>query len=252
MWWSHSWSHPYTVDADWHQRGGQNGIRQLETAAAKGKDVSTDARMFLIIVYNREKRYDDAMKIINELHGRYPRNFVFEMSKASTYGKMKRWDDAVQTYEQIIGKVEGKKDGYERLAPHKVYYSSRQAMSNAISSNRPSTHFHVAKSKEAPPDAKANAIWMEDLRHWRTTRPGRAAIRCDLGSELRSGLKGAGAAVQEAVQVNCGENESRNVEKGNIPSFEEGAKRSDRASISSPITACRYLKQGAAGRSDSC
>src|SRR5262249_46857540 len=89
------------------------GIEQLETAAAKGKNTSTDARMMLIVVYNREKRYDDALKIVTELHTRYPRNFMFELAEASTYGKMKRWDDAVRTYELILTKVEEKKDGYE-------------------------------------------------------------------------------------------------------------------------------------------
>src|SRR5215470_762617 len=99
------------------------GIQQLETAAARAKTTATDARMMLIIVYNREKRYEDALRIATELHARYPRNFIFEMAKASTYGKMKRWDDAVATYEQILAKVEGKQDGYERLAAHKVYYA---------------------------------------------------------------------------------------------------------------------------------
>src|SRR5262249_23600119 len=102
--------------------GKELGIQQLETAAAKGKNASTDARMILIVVYNRERRYEDALQIITELHMRYPRNFIFEMAKASTYGKMKRWDDAVRTYEEILGKVQGKRDGYERLAAHRIYY----------------------------------------------------------------------------------------------------------------------------------
>src|SRR5215510_5307260 len=138
--------------------GKELGIQQLETAAAKGKTNSTDARMMLIVVYNREKRYDDALKIVSELHMRYPRNFIFEMAKASTYGKMKRWDDAVQTYEQILAKVEGKKDGYERLAPHKVYYLlgtsnvERLQLGSAIDA-----FGHVAKSKDVPANDKANA-----------------------------------------------------------------------------------------------
>src|SRR5437867_2553316 len=76
--------------------GKEVGIKQLETAAARGSHTSTDARMMLIVVYNREKRYDDALKIVNDLHARYPRNFMFELAKASTYGKMKRWDDAAR------------------------------------------------------------------------------------------------------------------------------------------------------------
>ena len=142
--------------------GKEVGIEQLETAAAKGKNTSTDARMMLIVVYNREKRYDDALKIVSELHTRYPRNFVFELAKASTYGKMKRWDDAVGTYEQILSKVESKKDGYERLAVHKVYYSlgtsnvERAQLASAVDA-----FAHVTKSKDATVDDKASAfLWI--------------------------------------------------------------------------------------------
>jgi tetratricopeptide (TPR) repeat protein len=138
------------------------GIQQLEIAAAKGKTTATDARMMLIVVYNREKRYDDALKNITELHARYPRNFIFELAKASTYGKMKRWDDAVATYKQIIAKVEGKKDGYERLAVHKVYYSLATSNVERLQFEEAINAFnYVAKSKEAPPDDRANAyLWM--------------------------------------------------------------------------------------------
>jgi len=138
------------------------GIQQLETAAARAKTTATDARMMLIIVYNREKRYEDALRIATELHARYPRNFIFEMAKASTNGKMKRWDDAVATYEQILAKVEGKQDGYERLAAHKVYYAlgtanvERSRFDEAIDSFN-----HVTKSKDAPANNKANAyLWI--------------------------------------------------------------------------------------------
>jgi tetratricopeptide (TPR) repeat protein len=138
------------------------GIQQLETAAAKGKTTSTDARMMLIVVYNREKRFDQALQTVNTLHQRYPRNFIFELSKASIYGKMQRWDDAVTTYRQILAKAESKKDGYERLAAHKVYYSlgtssmERHQFDDAIDA-----FGRVAKSKDADPNEKANAmLWV--------------------------------------------------------------------------------------------
>ncbi len=138
------------------------GIQQIETAAANGKTTSTDARMLLIIVYNREKRYDQALRIVGELHQRYPRNFIFELAQASTYGKMKQWDDAVRTYQQILGKVENKKDGYERLAPHKVYYSLGTSNIERLQFDSAVEDFaHVVQSTEAPPNAKAGAyLWM--------------------------------------------------------------------------------------------
>jgi tetratricopeptide (TPR) repeat protein len=138
------------------------GIQQIETAAEKGKTTSTDAQMLLIIVYNREKRYNDALKIASELHAKYPRNFMFELGKASTYGKMKRWDDAVHTYEEILGKVQSKKDGYDRLAADRVYYSLGTSNIERLQMNSAIDAFeHVVKTKDAPPNEKANAyLWM--------------------------------------------------------------------------------------------
>ena len=142
--------------------GKEVGIKQLETAAARGSHTSTDARMMLIVVYNREKRYDDALKIVNDLHARYPRNFMFELAKASTYGKMKRWDDAARTYEEILAKAEGKKDGYERLAVHKVYFSLGTSNVERLQFNSAVDAFsHVVKSKDASANEKARAyLWM--------------------------------------------------------------------------------------------
>jgi len=137
------------------------GIQQIETAAVKGKTVSTDAQMMLIIVYNREKRYNDALKIVSSLHARYPRNFIFELSKASIYGKMKRWDDAVKTYQDVLAKLEAKRDGYERLAPHKIYYSLGTSRIEAYKFDEALDAFeHVVRIKEAPPADKAGAhLW---------------------------------------------------------------------------------------------
>jgi tetratricopeptide (TPR) repeat protein len=149
------------------------GIQQLETAAAKGKNTATDARMLLIVVYNREKRYDQALKIVSELHAKYPRNFIFELTKASTLGKMKRWDDAVRTYEQILAKVEGKKNGYDRLGADNVYYAIGTSNVERLQLNPALDAFtRVVKSKDAPVNEKANAyLWMGKIYDSRNERP---------------------------------------------------------------------------------
>ena len=51
-----------------------SGIKLIEEAAAYGGDNQTDARFALILLYNREKRYDDALKQLATLRERYPRN----------------------------------------------------------------------------------------------------------------------------------------------------------------------------------
>ncbi len=154
--------------------GGKDaGIRQLEIAAAKGKNASTDAKMVLVVVYNREKKYEQALRLIEELHAKYPRNFLFEMAKASIYGKMKRWDDAVRAYEQVLAKLQGKKDGYERLRSDKVYYSlgtgnvERGQLDSAIDA-----FTHIVQSKDATPNEKGDAhLWLGRIYDSRKERP---------------------------------------------------------------------------------
>ena len=100
--------------------GKEMGIQELEAVAARGKIASSDAKMILIVVYTREKRYEQALKLLEELHSKYPRNFPFELAQASVYRKMQKWDDAERVYEQILAKIHAKKDGYERLRQARV------------------------------------------------------------------------------------------------------------------------------------
>src|SRR5262245_57956553 len=52
----------------------ERGLRMIEEAAAYNGDNQEDARFALILLYNREKRYDAAQKVLNALRDRYPRN----------------------------------------------------------------------------------------------------------------------------------------------------------------------------------
>jgi tetratricopeptide (TPR) repeat protein len=142
--------------------GKEAGIRQLETAALKGKTASTDARMVLAVVYVREKKYDQALRLMNELHGKYPRNFLFELAKASVYGKMKKWDEAVQTYEGILTKVHAKQDGYDQLREARVYSALGITNIDSMQFEKAGEEFaRVVSSKDATPNEKANAyLWM--------------------------------------------------------------------------------------------
>jgi tetratricopeptide (TPR) repeat protein len=64
--------------------GKDKGIKQIEDAAAYGGDNQTEARFALILLYNREKRYDDALKHLATLRERYPRNRLVWLETGST------------------------------------------------------------------------------------------------------------------------------------------------------------------------
>ena len=48
-------------------------MRLIEEAAGYGGDNQTDARFALVLIYNRERRYDDALAQLALLRARYPR-----------------------------------------------------------------------------------------------------------------------------------------------------------------------------------
>jgi len=64
--------------------GKDKGIKQIEDAAAYGGDNQTEARFALILLYNREKRFDDALKVLATLRERYPRNRLVWLESGST------------------------------------------------------------------------------------------------------------------------------------------------------------------------
>ena len=103
--------------------GKEIGIQELEKAAASGKTTSIDAKMILTVVYTRERQYDRALQTFEAIHTKYPRNFLMELGEASVYGRMQRWDDARRVYENILDKIQAKRDGYDRLRPARVIYS---------------------------------------------------------------------------------------------------------------------------------
>ena len=74
--------------------GKDRGLRMVEEAAASESDVQTNALFTLIVIYNREQRYDDALRVIARLQGRYPRNRLLWLEQGSTALRAGRGADA--------------------------------------------------------------------------------------------------------------------------------------------------------------
>jgi len=64
--------------------GKEQGIQLLEDTAANGRETRTDALFALVLVYNREQRYDDALKALQELRRLHPRNRLILLEAGST------------------------------------------------------------------------------------------------------------------------------------------------------------------------
>jgi tetratricopeptide (TPR) repeat protein len=72
----------------------ERGIHMIEEAAAYPGDNQDDARFALLLLYNREKRYDDALKLLAFLRDRYPRNRLLWFESGATSLRADRADNA--------------------------------------------------------------------------------------------------------------------------------------------------------------
>jgi tetratricopeptide (TPR) repeat protein len=62
----------------------ERGVKLIEDAATYSGDNTTEARFALILLYNREKRYDDALGQLARLRTDYPRNRLVWLETGST------------------------------------------------------------------------------------------------------------------------------------------------------------------------
>ena len=86
--------------------GKEKGLHLIEEAANYHGDNEADARTALILMYNREQRYDDALRQLARLREQYPRNRLTWLESGSTSLRAGRPADA----ERFLS------DGFARFA----------------------------------------------------------------------------------------------------------------------------------------
>lgn len=65
--------------------GRARGLQLVEDAATSSRsEVQTEARFALILLYNRERRWDDALRVLGDLRAAYPRNRLLWLETGAT------------------------------------------------------------------------------------------------------------------------------------------------------------------------
>src|SRR5262249_48201611 len=62
----------------------KRGIQTLERVAKEGEWSRDDAKVLLIAIYKKEKRYQEALVLARELGQKYPRNYLFSLEAADS------------------------------------------------------------------------------------------------------------------------------------------------------------------------
>jgi tetratricopeptide (TPR) repeat protein len=74
--------------------GKERGLHLIEQAAGSSGENRTDAQFALVLLYNREKRFDDALAVMESLRRRYPRNRLVLLEAGATAFRGGRAADA--------------------------------------------------------------------------------------------------------------------------------------------------------------
>ena len=80
-------------------------LRLIEDAARYPSDVQPNALFTLVLIYNRAGRYDDALRVIAELQGRFPRNRLLWLEAGSTALRAKRPAEARAALEDGLARL---------------------------------------------------------------------------------------------------------------------------------------------------
>jgi len=85
--------------------GRERGLHLVEEAARYPSDVQSNARFTLILIYNREARYDEALRVIGDLQRQYPRNRLLWLEAGSTALRAGRPAEAKAALEEGLARL---------------------------------------------------------------------------------------------------------------------------------------------------
>jgi tetratricopeptide (TPR) repeat protein len=100
------------------------GFKELERAAKSKSSSRIDAMMILAYLYDREKRYHDALRISKELVKAYPENIIFQYYMARSLDMTNQVDKARDVYRYVVEK-EHDLNGLKNLSNQRLNALSR-------------------------------------------------------------------------------------------------------------------------------
>jgi tetratricopeptide (TPR) repeat protein len=163
----------------------QRGVRLLEETAAGASDVKTDAMFALILIYNRERRYDDAMRVIQTLRRMYPRNRLVVLEAGATALRAGRHQQADELLTEGMGMLA--KDTRPRIPGEEALWRYKRGAARA----------GAGRTEGALADLRAATA--PDAQSWVSGR-----ARVELGRmALKQGDRAAAAAEARQAEALC-------------------------------------------------
>lgn len=85
--------------------GKERGIQMIEEAAARSSEAAPDARFALVLLYNREQRYDHALRVLGQLQREFPRNRILWLEAGATALRAQRAAEAERLLNEGLARL---------------------------------------------------------------------------------------------------------------------------------------------------
>lgn len=133
----------------------KQGLKEIQTAVTKGKYANDDARIILIALYQREAKYGEALKLLEELAMKYPQNYLVSLERAAVLGRMGKSCESYAAFDQVL------KDERARAVADLIHYQYGEVLFDGGEFTRATEQF-VAVTKT--PKADAALVSLAHLR----------------------------------------------------------------------------------------
>jgi tetratricopeptide (TPR) repeat protein len=100
----------------------EKGIRTVQDVAGNGKVNRIDAQILLCALYRRENRTRLAIPVVQDLIGRFPRNFLLRLELAEMYSMAGDGTHGLETLEEVARLKTRHAPGFDRLPWEKIYF----------------------------------------------------------------------------------------------------------------------------------
>jgi tetratricopeptide (TPR) repeat protein len=125
----------------------KEGLKLLQEVAQKGNYSRDEAAILLVMLYSREKRKEDSLKIVDRLAETYPGNSLFRLEKANLLDELKKYDKSFDVYEGLLADP----SAYEYM-PDLIHYQYAEALFDAKHWEKATVHYLDCSQNGKAPD----------------------------------------------------------------------------------------------------
>ncbi len=113
----------------------KRGIGRMQTIIENNAPTADDARILLVAIFRNEKRYDDALALLDQLSSKYPRSYLIKLERASALVTLNRLDEAYAVFDGLL------KDPAAATALDLVHYQYAEALARNKEHRRAAAEF---------------------------------------------------------------------------------------------------------------